>query len=377
MFKIKNRQKGYRKEEIRKQMDEMVREGVIEVDITDRAGLDIDSSQLSGIMTLVTDKLVNMLFDTTQGLSKLPEQEKIPANVVQGRQKRGFLAKLFAGTGNKKYVTDDQYTLREKTDIKRGTFSLIFTQNTTIKVPFNSTGNIGGLYEAWQDDETLFRVIGLNDAAFEKREVFFEVDPAFYQAFQDNINSVSVGFVKKYPNKKDQADFTGEVIFNHIDVKEGTFSKSITYPRLGLKGSDWHDYHFRTLWSFRGGKTIGIPTELSALEKSNAPSISLSPPAQLSQIEIDGDAASMVESKIRRAMIEFDYRLLGESKSRHVPLLPESEEILQSVSLMHDKQSKIRYRVRWYGKNASKKEEWKELEDTYLFLVPDVPEQGA
>jgi len=377
MFKIKNRQKGYRKEEIRKQMDEMVREGVIEVDITDRAGLDIDSSQLSGIMTLVTDKLVNMLFDTTQGLSKLPEQEKIPANVVQGRQKRGFLAKLFAGTGNKKYVTDDQYTLREKTDIKRGTFSLIFTQNTTIKVPFNSTGNIGGLYEAWQDDETLFRVIGLNDAAFEKREVFFEVDPAFYQAFQDNINSVSVGFVKKYPNKKDQADFTGEVVFNHIDVKEGTFSKSITYPRLGLKGSDWHDYHFRTLWSFRGGKTIGIPTELSALEKSNAPSISLSPPAQLSQIEIDGDAASMVESKIRRAMIEFDYRLLGESKSRHVPLLPESEEILQSVSLMHDKQSKIRYRVRWYGKNASKKEEWKELEDTYLFLVPDVPEQGA
>ena len=371
MFKIINRQKGYRKDEIRKQMDEMVREGVIEVDITDRDGLGIDSSQLSGLMNMVTDKLVNMLFDTTQGLSKLPEQQEIPANVVEGRQKRGFIAKLFAGTGNQKYITDDQFTLREKTDIKRGTFSLIFTQNTTIKVPFNSTGNIGGLYKAWENDQTLFRVVGLNDAAFEKREVFFEVDPAFYQAFQENINSVSVGFVKKYPNKPAQADFTGEVVFNHIDVKEGTFSKSIIYPRLGLKGSDWHDYHFRTLWSFRGGKTVGIPADIKGLAKNNAPSVSLAPPAQLSVIEIDGDAAGMIDAKIRRAMVEFEYRLLGETKTKFVPLLPESEEILQAVSLMHDKRSKIKYRVRWYGKNGSRTEDWRDLEDTYLFLLPE------
>jgi len=372
MFKIINRQQGYRKDEIRKQMDEMVREGVIEVDITNRDGLGIDASQLSGIMNLVTDKLVNMLFDTTQGLSKLPEQVEVSNNIVKGRQKRGFLAKLFAGTGNQKYITDDQYTLREKTDIKRGTFSMVFTQNTTIKVPFNSTGNISGLYEAWEQDESLFRVISLNDAAFEKREVFFEVDPAFYQAFQDNINSVSVGFVKKYPHKPRQADFTGEVVFNHTDVKEGVFSKSIIYPRLGLKGSNWLDYQFRTLWSFRGGKTIGIPAEINKLDKNNSPSISLAPPAQLSQIEIDGDAASMIDSKIRRAMVEFEYRLLGETKNKSVPLLPESEEILQTISLMHDKRSKIRYRVRWYSTTGTRTQEWQELDDTYLFLLPEI-----
>jgi len=370
LFKVMNQQQGYRKTEIRKQMDEMVREGVIEVDVTDRAGLEIDSSQMSGIMNLVTDKLVNMIFDTTQGLSKLPEQEKVPASVVKGRQERGFLGKLFAGTGNQQYVTDDQYTIRQKEDIKRGTFSMLFTQNTTIKVPFNSTGNISGLYESWGQDESLFRVIGLNDAAFERREVFFEVDPSFYQAFQENINSVSVSFVKKYPNRANQADFTGEVVFNQNDVKEGTFSKSIIYPRLGAQGSDWHDYKFRTLWSFRGGKTVGIPADTTKLQDSNSPSTALAPPASLSHIEVDGDAASMAEAQIRRAMVEFNYKLLGQSKRKSVALLPGAEEILTKVSLLHDESSKIRYRVKWYSTKGSQSQDWRELDDTYLFLIP-------
>lgn len=370
MFKIFNRQQGYSKSEVRKQVDEMVREGVIEVDITDRAGLDIDASQLSGIMNLVTDKLVNMLFDTSQGLSALPEQQKVPANVVEGRQKRGFLGRLFAGSGNQKYITDNQYTMREKRDVKRGTFSMVFTQNTTIRVPFNSAGNISGLYDAYADDATLFRVVALNDAAFQKREVFFEVDPAYYQAFQDNINSVSVSFTKAYPDKANQADFTSEVLFNQNDVKEGTFSKSLVYPRLGLKGADWTEYQFRTLWSFRGGATVGIPAELTRTESSSAPSISLSPPAALTRIELDGDAASMVDAKIRRAMIEFEYRLLGERKSKSVALLPQSEEILKTVSLLHDETAPIRYRVRWYGLGGTAEQAWQELQDPYLFLLP-------
>lgn len=370
MFKVMNKQKNYTKTEMRKQTDEMVREGVIEVDITDRNGLDIDSSQLSGIMNLITDKLINMIFDTTQGLSKLPEQQKISANVVRGRQKRGFLGRLFAGSGNQKYITDDQYTIREKKDVKRGTFSMVFTQNTTIKVPFNSTGNISGLYESWADDESLFRVVNLNDSAFQRREVFFEVDPGIYQAFQDNINSVSVSVVKEYPGKMNQADFTGEVVFNQNDVKEGSFSKSLVYPRLGMSGSDWHSYQYRTLWSFRGGKTVGVPAKLTELQDSNAPSVSLSPPAKLSRIEVDGDAASMADAGIRRAMIEFKYRLLGEKKSKSVALLPGNEEILQTISLLHDKESKIQYRVRWYSKKGTQAKDWSPLDDTYLFLLP-------
>jgi len=231
---------------------------------------------------------------------------------------------------------------------------MVFTQNTTIKVPFNSTGNISGLHESWGDDETLFRVVNLNDSSFERREIFFEVDPGVYQAFQDNINSVSVSVVKDYPEKTNQADFTGEIVFNQIDVKDGIFSKSLVYP----------------LWSFRGGKTVGVPTNSTELRESNAPSISLSPPAELSRIEVDGDAASMADAKIRRAMIEFKYDLLGEKKSKSVALLPDSDEILQTISLLHDKESKIQYRVRWFSKKGTQTNDWTSLDDTYLFLLP-------
>lgn len=375
MFRVFNQQENYTKTEIRKQFDEMVRTGVIEVDVTDRNGLGIDTAQLSGIMNLVTDKLVNMLFDTTQGLSKLPEREEVPADVVKGRQERGFLGKLFAGTGNQKYVTDDQYTMREREDIKKASFSMVFTQNTTVKVPFNTTGNISGLHEVYGEDEDLFRIVGLNDEAFERREVFFEIDPQFYDAFQDNINSVSVSFIKKYPNKENQADFTGELVFNSKDVEEGTFSKSLTYPRLGLKGSDWHNYEYRARWSFRGGKTLGVPADMTDTVESNAPSISLAPPAELTSIEVDGDAGGMVEAGIRRAIVEFRYRLFGADKRTNLSLDPGGEEILKPVSFLHDKSSKISYKTRWYKQTGERveDEEWQELDDTYLFLVPAMP----
>jgi hypothetical protein len=371
LFKVMNQQQNYTKTEIRRQIDEMVRTGLIEVDVTDRNGLGIDTSQMSGIMNLVTDKLVNMLFDTTQGLSKLPEPEQVPEDVVKGRQERGFLAKLFAGTGNQQYVTDDQYTMRERQDIKRATFSMVFTQNTTIRVPFNTTGNISGLHELYGEDEELFRIVGLDDEAFDRREVFFEVDPGYYSAFQDNINSVSVSFAKKYPADMDQADFTAEVVFNQKDVRDGTFSKSIVYPRLGIEGSDWHDYEFRTLWSFRGGRTIGIPAEFDDKEKHNAPSITLAPPATLTRIEVDGDARSMVDAEIRRAMVQFNYRLLGQTKKTNVVLHPGETEILQQASLLHDATDPVTYRIRWYRNNGERMDsEWTTLDDTYLFLHP-------
>ena len=203
-FSVTNSQSGYTKDEVRKQVDELARTGVIEVDVTDRSGLGVDTGQMASLMNLVTDKLVEMLFDTTQGLSQLPDRQNVSEGVVEGRQKQGFLTKLFAGSGNQKYVTDDQYTIRRREDIKRVSFSLVFTQSTTVRVPFSSTGNIGGIHDLYADDPDLFRIVGLNDTAFDRREVFFEIDPAFYEAFQANINSVSVAFSKTYPDRDDR-----------------------------------------------------------------------------------------------------------------------------------------------------------------------------
>ncbi len=375
MFKVMNQQKDYRKTEIRNQIDELVRLGVIEVDVTDRAGLDIDTGQMSGIMNLVTDKLVNMLFDTTQGFSKLPKPEEVPDDVVQGRQKRGFFGRLFAGSGNQKYITDDQYTLRNRSDIKKATFSLLFTQNTTIRVPYHSSGNIGGFYATYKDDPELFRVVNLNDSSYQTREIFVAVDPLYYSAFQDSINSVSLSFHKAYPKEMKQAEVDQQIIINQADVKDGVFNKSLTYPRLAVKDNSWLQYGHRAIWSFRGGQSLAVPQALDALSEDNAPIINLAPPLDLTAIEIDGDAAGMNAAGIRRAMVTFDYRLLGQAKRKTVPLRPDSEEILQSLQLLHDPGSAIKYRVRWFSKTGPIDDAQQTLTDTYLFLL--TPDTGG
>lgn len=376
LFKVFNQQEGYQKTEIRNQFDEMVREGVIEVDITDRAGLSVNTSQLTGVMNLVTDKLVNMIFDTTQGLSKLPEQEEVPSNVVAGRQEQGFLTKLFAGSGNKKYVTDDQYTMRNKTDIKRGNFSLLFTQNSTIRVPFNTTGNISGLYKEWEKDKSLARVIGLNDPSFQRREIFFEVDPEFSSLFSHDINSVSVEFIKKYPESMNQSEFTGELVFNQKDVAEANFSKSIAYPRLGLDGSEWLDYEYRALWSFRGGYQVGMPIDMDKSSYSSAPSQTLVPPAQVTKVEIEGNNAALSEGKVKRVNVTFSYRLLGKEVNKRARINPENDKLI-TLSLLHDRNSPVKYKINWYlDQKDGVQQNYQTLEDTYLLIGTPPPEEG-
>ncbi len=371
LLKLINRQQGYRKTEIRRIFDELVRSGVIEVDVTDRNGLALNTGQLSGLMNLVTDKLVKMLFDTTTGLSKLPGKEKVSKHLVKGRQKRGWLARLFSGTGDQPYYTDDQYTLRERRDIRRAQFSLVFTHNTTIKVPFESTGNIRGLYELWGEDPRVFRTVNLKDPAFERREVFVEIDPSIYSAFQSQINSVSVSFVKRYRPMLDQDDFTAEVVFNRNDVKKGVFSKSIRYPRLGLTASEWRSYEYRVLWSFRGGKTVGIPEQRSQLLVGDGPFITLLPPLDLDVVEIDADDATLADAQIRRAEVVIQYRALGETKVTRIAISPGRKEILQKVSFLRDPRTKVRYQVRWYSDTGGQKVDgWKPLNGSYLFLRP-------
>lgn len=370
MFKVLSRQAGHSKRELREQVDELVRTGVVEVDVTDRSGLDINTGQMAGIMNLVTDKLISMLFDTTTGLSKLPEKEKV-REPVPGRRHRSTLSKFFGGSSNPKYISDDQYTLRKRKDVTRGHFSLVFTHNTTIKVPFESAGNIRGLYQKWSEDTNIFRTVNLADTAFERREVYFEVDPSFYDAFRTTINSVSISFVKKYRPAKDQDDFTGEAIFTQNDVKSGKFSKSIRYPRLGMEGGEWLDYEYRLLWSFRGGKVLGVPLKAGDYLKESAPYVTLAPPVNQTTLELEGNEAALLDAYVHRAEVAVQYKLLGRTKIIRLPLRVGKGELLETASFLSDSGTKPSYRIRWYyddGKQTT--EAWQPLTDNYIFVVP-------
>ncbi len=368
-FAVQNRQANYSKRELRDHMDELQRNGVIDVSVTSRAGV-AGTSTLGGLMDLVTTKLVDMLFDTTQGLSQLPEQEKVPEDVVAQRAERSWFQKTFGGNENPKFVTEDQYTLRRREDIRRGTFSLSFTENTTIQVPFNTAGNMRGFFEVWGDDERLFKIVSPQASKFLRREILFQVDPDFYDAFSSVINSASVEIKKSYPGL-DQPDFVGEARFGRDEVKSGTFSKTLSYPKLGLQGLDASSYEYRVIWSFRGGQTVSFPSEdPEDFAPSRRGILDLAPPKDKVSVFIELDESSLIEEEVRRVSLSVEYRLMGRRKFLNKSFRPGETENYMETNFIRDERSPVRYRIRWMQDgNRNVSSDWTEVEDTELSVV--------
>ena len=103
---------------------------------------------MDGIMKMVTDKLIELMFDTKAGWAKDPEREKaIEGGQIPGRRERGYFWQVFGGADNTAYVSDNQYVLKNRKDVQVNTFYLNLTKSTTIRVPVNTTGNIAGLHK--------------------------------------------------------------------------------------------------------------------------------------------------------------------------------------------------------------------------------------
>ena len=68
------KQEGYNKKQIRQVIDDLQKKGGLKVEVFDRsAGLGIKTSDMDGILSLITNKLTEIMFDTKTGWSKEPE----------------------------------------------------------------------------------------------------------------------------------------------------------------------------------------------------------------------------------------------------------------------------------------------------------------
>jgi hypothetical protein len=369
---VLNRQSGYKKRELRNVVDTMLRDAVIEVETLDRsAGLGIDASGMQRIADLCTDKLVELIFNHETGLTKLPERETaVEKGQIYGRQEKGWLAKLFTDSGDQPYYTDDQYVMKRREDISQSLFSITLSGKTTIKVPFDTAGNIRGFYTAHKDDPEMFRIVNLADPSFQKREVHFTIDRDYLAAFKETINFVTVNFRKRYP---DQPDATRELQFTHKDVSDGQIHKFVTYPRLGREDSDWLDYEYRLSWSIFGRDTVDTPAGENQWLSGSEAVINLMPPFARTEVALEADRAEFTDNNIQSGVVELRYTLMGEQKSVRAAILRAGDtEPFSSFNVYHDKGNIPEIRVTWYGKSNSGtvREDWKPLDSSYIFLSP-------
>ncbi len=369
--KILNRQKEYTKRQLRDIYDEMVRSGVIKIEILDRMPENSKAKAMERLTEMASEKLTKIIFDTKTGFTAMPKKEvAVEKGQLKGRQSRGWITKLFKGTGNQKYYTDNQYVLKKRTDINRGVFSINLTKNAVVKVPFDTAGNISGLYRAFHDNPAIFRIVNLADPAFQKREIFFRLDGDFTDAFEKIMNFGSVNIKKVYADAN-HSTATGELLFTREDIRKGVLSKSWKYARLGEPSDKWLTYDYRLSWSLKGNRKIHQPgTDTWYTTKD--PIVTIAPPLERFDLQIDADRLEFEDKGIKTALVMARYKLFGQPKREKIALLRHNDaDSLSNVVIFHDPGTPIEYRVNWYAFGGKKaKGRWQTLEDEYLMLTP-------
>jgi hypothetical protein len=366
---LTNQQEGYTRRQIRDIVDQLHRDGTLKIEVLDRSnGLGIKTDDLAGILQLVTDKLTTLMFSDSGGWSKDPPREvAVEAGQVKGRQEKGWLARLFTGTGNQEYVSDDQWVLKNRQDIRQNTFTLTLTKNATIRVPVDTSGNLGGLYREFQNDSRYFRIVNLADAAFEFRPVYFQLDGAFLDSFQDLINFVSVNFRKTYPG---QPAFTKSIQMSRADIDAGRTAQSIAFPRLGMTSEDWTSYEYQVLWSLRGGPTLSIPAKSGTWIRASDAAVSLTPPFNKRVIEIEADRQLFAAHGVSTAVVDFAVVQAGKPKVVSKATLHAADSApVSKIAVYVDRDSPIAYRVTWHSPSGSHQDKLQLLESDYLYLV--------
>jgi hypothetical protein len=371
-------QQEYTKRQLRKIVDDLKQDGTLTIDVFDRtSALGIKENDLDAVLQLVTDKLIELMFNAESGWSKEPDREvAVEPGQFKGRQNESWFSRTFLGSKDTKYYTDNQYVMKKREDIRTNTFYLNLSQSTTVKVPVYSSGNLGGLFSTL--DSKYFRIVDMNDPAFQIRDLHFQIDGDYVDSFQDLINFVSVNFRKKYDATHD--DQTKQIIISYQDVKGGNTIRSINYPRLGFTTSDWLNYEYQIGWSIKGeNRTIRIPEGQDKWLKSNEPAISLKPPFDKRVIEIDADRGQFRDAGIVTAVIDFATVLAGTAR-KYKSIALKSADAVSSVStaIYHDSTEEIVYRVTWHSKDGRQfRTELQVLDSDYLYLVPPAEDKFA
>ena len=371
---VYNEQSGYTRDQLRQAVNELIQDQRISVEVFDRSeGLDIDTDDMAGIVDLVTNKLIELMFDANIGWARAPETiATVEEGQLRGRVERGAFTKFFAGTGNQPYMTDHQFVLKDEKTVRVNKFYLNLSKATTIRVPFFTSGNLRGLYDALKDDESYFRVVNLADADYASREVILQVDGAFVEAFGEILNFVTVSLRKRYDNGQDEV--TREIVITGKDLLEGKDFRQVSYPALGLSGENYLDYEYRISWSFKGdSRTVDLPRDPQMWLSGSQAAISLKPPFAKSRVEIDADLEGFATSGVQAATVIFYTVLNGTPQvQRRLTLRAGDSEATQSLALYHDQNEATAYQVNWWPADGSPNQTspLRAVTDGYLFLVP-------
>ncbi len=366
-----NNQFGFSRDQAASSLDSLVQSGVIQVDVADMsAGLNVNTRAYQDILQIITERVVDLMFNVDEGWAKLPETEGAvqPTNLKE-RYERGDFVKFFAGDGHNMYIPDNQLLLKEKKEIRSFKFFLDLNQSTAIKVPVVSAGNIRGFYNLYRDNPKYFRIVDMNDAAFQSRNIYFQVARDFARSFGDIVDYATVLVQKDY-QQEGANSFSGTLLFNQSAIDSGKLVQSLRYQRFDDPATDWLNYKYKVGWKFIGiDSMVTVPANNWA--STNMPSVAVQPPIDQVRVEIALDKLLLQQNGIQTVRIRFASMLLGKPiKGKSLVIRKNDPDEFYTTTVYHDTDQPIVYQVSWYSNREVIQDDLKLLEDDYLFLVP-------
>lgn len=377
--RVSNFQEGFTRDQMRKITDELVQSQALKVESFDRTGsLGVKADDLKGILNLVTDKLIELMFDSKTGWAKSPDRETaVEPDQIKGRQDRGWFSQTFGGAEDVPYYSDNQFVLKRRTDIRSNKFYLDLSQSTSIKVPVFTSGNLAGVYDAMKKNgdavvNSCFKIVNLDDADYQKRDVSFMLDGSYAESFNEIFNFVTVSFRKKYPENRN--DVTADVMFTrkNIETNGGSTQQMVSYPRIGIASSDeWLEYEYRTTWNLKGTNyEIREPADESQWTRASGPGITLIPPIQKRKVTLEVDRSAFADSgKASTVVIKFFVVLGGKpSAQKTVILRAKDPSNIQEIVLFHDPAESVVYQVAQFTPAGEKRGKAKVLNTDFLMI---------
>ncbi|WEK35047.1 MAG: hypothetical protein P0Y53_21370 [Candidatus Pseudobacter hemicellulosilyticus] len=376
--RVINVQEGYTRDQMRKITDELVQSQVLKVESFDRtASLNLKADEMKAILDLVTDKLIELMFDAKTGWAKVPETETaVEPEQIKGRQDRGWFSQTFLGAENTPYYSDNQFVIKKRKDIRSNKFYLDLSQTTTVKVPVYTSGNLGGVYEAMQQKgpeavDGIFKVVNLDDASFQKRDVSFMLDGGYAESFNDIFNFVTVSFRKKYPAHN---DVTADVMFTrtNMESKTGGMQQMVSYPRLGATDSeDWLNYEYRVTWNLKGSNDVlREPANASDWLTATAPGITLLPPVTRKKLTIETDRSAFGDTSTASTVVVKFLVVLGGKPTLQKTLILRARDAsnIRELVLFHDPNETVAYQVTRVTPQGEQRGPLKELGSDFLMV---------
>jgi len=369
---VDNLTKGYTKREARRLVDELHQDGAIEVDVYDRTeALGLDAKDLAGVLDVVTDKLIEVMFDTETGWSRVPDPEVLLAQEqIKGRQEKGWFGKIFGGPEDLPYYTDDQYVLKNREDIRSQSFFLNLSKSTVIRIPFDTTGNIGGFYDALTPEvrAALFRVVDLEaDADLQQLDVRFHVDGQIAEGFEQTFNNVAVNV--RQAGRNGRPSRSDSLYIQAADLAGGDGMRTFRLSRLGDATDAWREFEYQVAWSLRGQSgLLRQPADPDRWLRSSDGIVTLLPPLERKAITILTDTREFENRGVVAAVVQImselggEVRFVGETR-----ILSSDSDPLRERVVYHDPGEPVAFRIVWHTRDGKRaKDDPMLLEDNLI-----------